>query len=150
MPRTRHARWLAIPLLVLLLAVPGCIYIFRSVAIDPVDLRGDSVQIRSATKAHLKDGSTVLYRNGVLVLHDTLRGAGVLYSIAAGTRDLTRDTRIPVSDVAAMESFHTRVNAARSMPMPTARMAIEVTVNEGVRAKPRSARRMSRVRFSMG
>lgn len=119
MPSTRHARWLAIPLLVLLLAVPGCI-IFRSVAIDPVDLRGDSVQIRSATKAHLKDGSTIVYRNGVLVLHDTLRGAGVLYSIAAGTRDLARDSRIPVSDVAAMESFHTRVNAARSLVVSTA------------------------------
>ena len=128
MTRLRCSPWIGTPFVLLLLCVPGCIYVFRSVAIDPVDLRADSVQIRSATKAHLKDGSTIVYRNGVLVLHDTLRGAGVLHSITAGSSDLARDSRIPVSDVAAMESFHTQVNASRSLLVSAAATAAVVGI----------------------
>ena len=118
MPSVRTSFRVRIGILVVplaLLSLVGCVFIFRGVTTTPVDVHADSVMIRSAAKAHLRDGSTIVYRNGVLVWRDTLRGAGTRYALDASPRELAATTLIPVDSVAAMEAFHTRVNATRSL-----------------------------------
>jgi hypothetical protein len=40
------------------------------VTVVEVERVSDSVQVRTPVKAHMMDGSTVVYRNGVLVARD--------------------------------------------------------------------------------
>jgi hypothetical protein len=63
----------------LAISVPGGV--FHRVQVQQVVPR-DAVTVTSAVKAHLKDGSTVVYANGVTVSGGMLRGAGVRYDLA--------------------------------------------------------------------
>jgi hypothetical protein len=129
MPRVRTPlRALSLVVLPLALLSVGCIFVFRGVTATAVDTHADSVLIRSPAKAHLRDGSVVLYRNGVLVLRDTLRGAGTRYALDGSPQELPEGSRIPVDSVAAMESFHTRVNATRSIVVSVAATAAVVGI----------------------
>jgi hypothetical protein len=61
-------------------------------------------------KAHLRDGSTVVYPPGVVVtmMVGTLRGAGTRYNYAL--TDATPVESVPVEMVVGMERFETEVN----------------------------------------
>lgn len=56
----------------------ACIWIFNHVQVDTVARPGpaDSVRVTSPVKAHLVDGSTVVYPYGVTIARDTQRRAG--------------------------------------------------------------------------
>jgi len=92
------------------LVAGACIWVFRSVRVEAIGSNADSLAIQTPVKAHLRDGSTVLYRAGVLLAHDTLRGPGVRYGLTL--RDSTALSVVPLDSVVAMESFRRATNGA--------------------------------------
>ena len=90
-----------------------------------VDLHGRAIPLAHATvqrpatallspvRAHLKDGSTVVYTHGLRVDSLSIRGEGVAFSLLA---DLGRPriTPIPLDSLVALEAFeeHTKAGAS--------------------------------------
>jgi hypothetical protein len=88
------------------LAAPACVFQHVDVRAIPLDAR--SQFIASPVKAHLKDGSTVVFTEGVTIGEGLLRGRGTRHGL-----DLTRATAVdsvPLDSVAAIESFRTRTD----------------------------------------
>ena len=73
----------------------------------------NGVAVTSPVKAHLQDGSTVVYNKGVTVSGGMLLGAGERWDLTA-TKHATVDM-IPLDTVVGMESFQTRVNVRRTV-----------------------------------
>jgi hypothetical protein len=100
--------------LVACLALSACIIRVRQVEVEPVPST-DGVRVTSPVKAHLLDGTTVVFTEGVTVRGDTLLGAGLQYDLRlqpAGTV-----ARLPLSDVAGMENFRTGINVPVSVAL---------------------------------
>ncbi|MEJ7809937.1 MAG: hypothetical protein WKG32_05895 [Gemmatimonadaceae bacterium] len=113
MPRFLRGTLLRLVLLALSVVAVGCI-ISRGVRISEVRAGpADSVTVRSAVKAHLADGSTIVFRRGVTVARDTVRGQGTRFDVALAGAGVA--TRIPLDSVLAMESFQTEVNGAKTV-----------------------------------
>jgi len=105
-------RRLIVPLLV---GLTACI-ISRGIHVDRVALpttAGDTVVVRSAVKAHLIDGSTVLFRKGLEVSRDSAWGSGMRYGLTL--RDSAPVDKLPLDSVVGMESYRTEVNAGRTI-----------------------------------
>jgi hypothetical protein len=112
LPRLRGAS-LVLPLaLSALLAVSAC-FIVRTVTVSEVDGRADSVQVRSPVKAHLLDGTTVVYRNGVLIRRGRLTGQGTRYDLTLGNPAAVTD--LPLDSVVGLESFRSSVDAGATV-----------------------------------
>jgi hypothetical protein len=105
---TRRYRALA---LVLAASLAGSQCVFQELAVEPVPTRAP-VTVETPVKAHLKDGSTVVYENGVRVESEALVGPGMRHDLSL--RRSERVERVPLADVAAMETYRTRVKAAES------------------------------------
>ena len=103
-------------LVAVLLAVCMASCVFRRVEIQSVDTRAP-VAVSTAVKAHLKDGSTVVYPQGVTVTADALEGRGTKYGLTLTTG--TPVERIPLSDVLGMESYRTKVNVGATAAVTT-------------------------------
>jgi hypothetical protein len=84
--------------------------------------------VTTPVKAHLSDGSTVVYPDGVRVEGNALRGAGERYNIAlTGSAPVSA---VPLDEVVAMESFRTEVRMAESIlvsTLTTTGMAVAAT-----------------------
>lgn len=98
--------------------IAGC-FIVRYVDIDetvftPRDsVPPDSVSVSSPVKAHLLDGHTVVYPNGLTLARDTLRGDGTRYDLRlhqVGTVSL-----VPLDSVLGMENYRTAVDLGPSL-----------------------------------
>jgi hypothetical protein len=90
-------------------AVPACVY--QRVAVEPVPARPPAT-VETPVKAHLKDGSTVVYEKGVRVESDALVGPGVRYDLTLRQSEAVE--RVPLESVAAMETFRVRVKGAET------------------------------------
>lgn len=86
------------------LPAPGCV--FRRVEVAPV-LSQDGVGIVSPVKAHLKDGSTVVYAEGVRISGGVLHGHGARYDLALAFQGDVQE--LSLHEVVALESFRTGV-----------------------------------------
>lgn len=98
--------------LLVLVAVSGC-FIARRVSVVEVDRAADSVQVRSPVKAHLLDGSTVVYRHGVQVASGRLTGPGTRYDLRLS--GATEINELPLDSVVGLESFRTNINAGATV-----------------------------------
>jgi len=99
--------------LLLLLTAISSACVFHRVDVDPVGpVESPPLVIESPVKAHLIDGSTVVFPNGITVLRDEIQGDGEKYDLALRTS--VRVTSIPLDDIAAMESYQTPVRAAET------------------------------------
>jgi hypothetical protein len=89
------------------MSAAGCV--FHRVEVQPVTPT-DQMVIVGPVKAHLRDGSTVVYAPGVVVTvtGHILRGGGMRYNYAA--TEATRVDSVPVEMVVGMERFGTLVN----------------------------------------
>lgn len=110
--RTLHAAILV----ALCASATACIFISQRVQVRAVDPRND-VRVTSPVKAHLKDGSTVTFANGLSISSGTVRGEGVLNDLTL--TQLKRVQEIPLDSVIGMESFQTRVNAGPTIALST-------------------------------
>jgi hypothetical protein len=68
----------------------------------------EGVQVRTAVKAHLADGSTIVYPNGVTVANGKLLGAGTRYDLTLANSGQVGE--VLLSDVIALESFEDTTN----------------------------------------
>jgi hypothetical protein len=102
------------PLVMLVLVVGGACVVQRPVAksIKPDDL---PVQVGSAVRAHLVDGSTIIYRNGVGLSANTLQGQGARFALGATT--FTEVSRMSLDSVVGMEVFTNDVSVAGSVAL---------------------------------
>lgn len=100
------------------LLLVSCVTV-RYIEIKPVDSEGGTapVTVESPVKAHLVDGSTVMFPKGVTVDDQKIKGQGFQY-------DLTLENSQPVTelkldDVAAMESYQDVVNTGATAAAST-------------------------------
>lgn len=109
----------------LLVVVSACI-ISRGVQVEPVErpAAGDSVTVNSPVKAHLINGSTVLFSNGLRVAHDSAWGSGIRYDLAL--RDSTAVDVLPLDSVVGMEAYRTHVDVAKTVLYSTLLQAAAV------------------------
>src|SRR3989441_3273456 len=110
------------------LVAGACIWVFHGVRVEAIGSNADSLTVHTPVKAHLRDGSTVLYRTGVLLARDTLGGPGMRYGLTL--RDSTAVLVVPLDSVVAMESFQRTTNVAASAIVST--LATGATVFAGV------------------
>ena len=105
----RHASSRAIGLVVL---VSCTVYNTPKVSEVPRPTATDSVAVASPVKAHLLDGSTVVFRTGVLVVRDTIRNAGAApaYRFNLTLADSAPVDALPLDSVVGMEAFRNSVN----------------------------------------
>lgn len=100
-------------LLLLLLAVTGsaglagCVY--QGTRVRAVDLAEPGVTVRSPAKAHLRDGSVVVFPDGFRLDRDTLFGPATSYD--ASLLDSARVSHVALGEVVGVESFRGTVNA---------------------------------------
>lgn len=77
--------------------------------VQPVDINSIvPITIETPVKAHLNDGSTVVFEDGVSVANNVVSGAGRRYDLTL-EKSVTV-TEVPLDDVAAMESYQTPVS----------------------------------------
>jgi hypothetical protein len=111
----RLLRRAALPALVL-----GCtVYNTPEVTELPRPRASDSVAVSSYAKAHLVDGSTVVYRGGLVIVRDTVRSAVInaAYRHGLTLADSAPADALPLDSVLAMESFRTSYNGASSFAL---------------------------------
>src|SRR5213596_298903 len=101
-------RRVALPLLIL---VSACIHVYQSIRPRPLDPH-TPVVVTTPVKAHLADGSTVVFAAGVTVDSTQVRGDGNRYSLSL--RDSAAVTSIPLDSIVGMEAFEQSVNSASS------------------------------------
>jgi hypothetical protein len=88
--------------LVLTLMIASCIV--HRVDVVPVDVSAEApIEISSPVKAHLFDGSTVVFPEGVNVYDGSVHGKGEMFNIALENNRFIDE--IALDEVAAMESF---------------------------------------------
>ncbi|HKP49384.1 MAG TPA: hypothetical protein VJU17_05165 [Gemmatimonadales bacterium] len=101
-----------------LFAVPvSACFIVNRVSVVELRRESDSVEVRTPVKAHLVDGSTVLYRQGVTVAAGRLAGAGIRYGLTLA--DSIAVSELPLDSVVGMESFRTSVNTGATIAYST-------------------------------
>lgn len=98
---------------VLLVILLGCT-VYNTPAVTEVarPRPGDSVFVYTPVKAHLLDGSTVVYRGTILFWRDSVRSlaAGKAYRFGLSLADSAPADALPLDSIVAMESYRNSVN----------------------------------------
>lgn len=103
--------------LCLTIVAAGCI-ISRGVTVEQFSPgASDVAQVKSPVKAHLSDGTIVVFESGVVVARNQLLGTG--RRLTPLLADLGRTDSIPLDSVLGMETFRTKVNAGRTIAYST-------------------------------
>ena len=98
------------------ISVGACV-IFHGVNVEPIRWSTESVTVRSPVKAHLLDGSTVVFRRGVTIASGAVRGAGARYNLVlADTRTVQS---VPLDSVVGMESFRDYIRSGETIIVST-------------------------------
>ena len=86
--------------------------------IQAVDTSRSPVTVRSPVKAHLTDGSTIIYRDGVIIRDQILfpRKAASRYSVLLTPMS---QVEVPLDSVMGLESYSTRTNAGATLVLST-------------------------------
>ena len=112
-PALISSRWLTLGVIAITSAITGCI-ISRGAAVEPLDRRtSDSTTVESPVKAHLSDGSTIVFAEGATVVRDRVYGKGVRYGPVMQLIGPT--SQIPLDSVIGMETFRTEISGAKTV-----------------------------------
>jgi len=90
---------------------PACV--FQRASVRPLDPKNPPVAVQSPVKAHLLDGSTVVYPNGVALLGNILTTPGLRYPL--GSSVSAPSGPVPLDSIVGMEAFDTDVNVVASV-----------------------------------
>src|SRR5205085_10480037 len=90
----------------------ACVVISHRVDVQKIDPHKD-VEVKTPVKAHLNDGSTVVYPDGVKISGGMLRGNGVMDDITLTQHKPVQ--LISLENVAGIEAFRTKTNTAQSI-----------------------------------
>lgn len=124
--RFPRSRWLWI---LVAASLPACFFV-RQVNVESVRRTTDSVQVRNPVKAHMIDGSTVVYSQGVLVNRGRLKGAGVRYDLRLGNP--VNVDELALDSVVGLESYRTGINAGASFGVSLLATAAAAGVAVGI------------------
>ncbi|WP_310568866.1 hypothetical protein [Gemmatimonas sp.] len=102
----------------------ACVFYRTEVRAVERPAAGAPTRITSPIKAHLKDGSTVVFRTGATVTRDSLTGEGRRYTLHNGIPRV--DDSVPMDSVVGVETFENKVNA-----VPTVVASVAGTVAAG-------------------
>lgn len=92
----------------------GCVHRYHDVRYEQVNARqDDTVRVHSPARAHLLDGSTVVYRDGVVVARDALLGPGMRFDLAR--RDSTLVARLPLDSIVGLEAYRTELQVGSTV-----------------------------------
>lgn len=107
-----------------ILTTVGCIHVFVRTDVSAVARpSGAGVDsIRSQLKAHLLDGSAVLFPSGGVVTTDRLTGYGLHYPLFAS--EPTVRSSVPMDSIVAVEAFRGRTLAGTSLVASAAATAV--------------------------
>ncbi|MGB5345516.1 MAG: hypothetical protein WBN23_05070, partial [Woeseia sp.] len=98
--------------------ISSCVVKVRSLQVDAVEAKpGDSFVVESPVKAHLLDGSVVVFDKGISVLNDEIIGEGVRYDLRLERQEAI--TSLKLDQVAAMESFQSPLNSGATAAAST-------------------------------
>jgi hypothetical protein len=111
-----------------LLAVAGCVITW--VAVEEVKPSGQGTVVKSPLKAHMMDGSTVVFADGASVGPDVVSGLGQRFALAGGAAATV--STVPLDSVVGMESYETRTNVARTVLASAAMLATTVVATAGL------------------
>ena len=100
-----------VALLMVLVTVGGCIVRARSVEVAELTTRG--TRVTTPFKAHLKDGSAMIFLNGAHVSQDSVIGWGDLYS--ADQRSLGKRNGVKLDSVAGLTNYWNGTKATESV-----------------------------------
>ncbi len=105
------------------LLLSACV-VSHGVKVEPVPR--EPVSVKSPVKAHLKDGSTVVFPKGVSVGNGLVRGQGVRHDLAL--KDSQPVGEVPLDQVVAMERFRDDVDGTSSVLLTLLATAAGVAV----------------------
>jgi hypothetical protein len=95
-----------------LLTSGGCVVLVRQPDVVPIDSVQAQVSVEAPVKAHLADGSIVLFPDGAMFTRTEIIGAGMRYGAdAQGGRQVEG---LSLDSVVAMESFPTNIDEVAS------------------------------------
>src|SRR2546423_10363141 len=94
----------ALPLLIL---AASCVHVYQGIRSRPLDPHLP-VSVETPVKAHLLDGSTVVFRLGVTVDSARVRGDGTRYNLTL--QDSAAINSIALDSIIGLESFEQSVN----------------------------------------
>ena len=96
----------------------------------PRPLPADSVQVTTPVRAHLFDGHTVFFREGMIARRDTLYAVGdtTAHRYALNLQDLGRVKALPLDSVLGLESVKDNVNGGATVFLSLADIAATVVV----------------------
>lgn len=105
---------------VTVLSASGCI--FNKVTVKDVPRSQALTVVSSPVKAHMVDGSTVVFSNGAAVGGGFVKGDGERYAL--GSMNPVSVGAVPLDSVVGMESYQVRVNRARTTLATTAAVVV--------------------------
>lgn len=97
--------------LLALISLASCIHTYSSLEVREIR-PAEPTRVTTPVRAHLIDGSTVVYRTGVFVGLDSLRGPGQHYDVLLS--DSTTVASVPMDSVLGLEALSIRSNAGKS------------------------------------
>ena len=101
-------------LLILGVALSSCIAVeFRRPRVEPVDTVAPPVDVESPLRAHLLDGSILVFREGARFQGGFVLGEGERYAVDASF--VGRVSEISLDSVAAMETYTTEIREPQSV-----------------------------------
>ena len=121
-------KWRMWVLAALSLPLGACINM-RQVEVEEVATT-DSTVVHSPVKAHLADGSVLLFPDGVTVTPEALRGVGARYDLAL--RYAGEVERVSMDSVVGVESFRTGTNVPVSVALSAPAIALGVVGGVGL------------------
>lgn len=128
-----HVRWL--------LGCAGALAIVacgvRQMRVAPLEPAETPLTVESPIKAHLADGSTVVFADGATVANGQLQGAGIVYDLTL--TESARITSLDLDQIAAMESYQTVVDLANADMGKTVGVVIGVAAGAAATAALGSA-----------
>ncbi len=125
--RNASAVWRALSAGGVLVASTACVNVFWRTEPQPVTLSTDAVAdrvIKSSLKAHLRDGSTLIFPGGATVSKKSLVGPAQRYALLSDRPPLPRPTTVPLDSVVGVETFVGKVQVVPSILVSAAATAL--------------------------
>lgn len=112
-------------------ALGGCVHVYTSLEPRPIRTGAEAtaapVVIHAPLKAHLADGTTVIFREGATIAHGQIVGQGRAYALLEDRLTTPRDT-VSLSGVVGVETFETKKLVGQSVVVSTAATALTIGV----------------------
>ncbi len=103
---------------VVLLSLSLASCVVHRLDIQPIDVSGGApITVETPVKAHLKDGSTVVFEDGITVANNIVSGNGRRFDLTL--QSSVTVTEVPLDEVAAMESYQTPVSTGATAAAST-------------------------------